>query len=465
MNPNSALNSINPMGWTQSPWLRSDVRRYAYGRKYPICAPVGWLLPSVLFRPSAGAIVQVMMYDENGNSQDITNAASTGIEIVAGNDQDEIIYRGAAPMIGSWTPGVYRFEMTDGRNRWSSDWITWTTDTQRLVKLEYWHDEPLDVPGWGVLSFPQGFRWCVWLNTNLFKPRYQYGQDVREANNVNYPFRKSRWKEYRFALTMPEHVIDAISTAQIHHHVQVTHLDVVYNCTEFRMQDPEWLEEADLAIVSCQFRTGMIATSFAVSLGGSRANEEPCFATTFVVSRFFFDRFGALNPPQGIDVNPRPGYVLYAAFEVENAELYFVPENGEAFLYQYSQGDTFFVPESGNYYIASSIGGGSILQPQILSITGSTLEGLSLPGTIAQIQVRPADGFFSPLPGAYTSSEIEQGVDLTGQLDGIVEARLVLSTAVCGQIFVSAPIAVNAPPEEVLDGIGYDTIATDNEIE
>lgn len=464
-----SLNRLNVQGWTSETQFRLDRRSYSFGQKWDMPIPLGEVLPFTIFRDRTNNPISVAeLVSENGTVTDISASFIPQIDIIPGPVKDQIKYLGNAPIAGSFDEGLYVIRISDGVTTWETEWFVWTADSDKLMKLEWWHFEPIQTQQ-GVITYGNGYRWRCYLKTELFKPSYEFAEEVDNRNTIPFVNRSTTYKEYRTTAILPEFFIDAIRLAAIHSSRVVTFMGVEYKMDTFRMQNPEWIDRADLALVEFRFRTGTIATSYGASLvNDSGIQNQACLPVDFTAVRFLLDRFGALTVPgelaNTIDGNT-PGYILYSDDGADGADLFYVPGSGNPpDFVQYDQGAVIYNQEDGSYYIATAINGGSLLTPRILGIGSApqyTLTGLALPGTIIQVEYRTLTESWQRLPTGYTSAQIQSGIDI-GPLgaDNWTEVRLVMSTSNCGVIFTTDRVilAVDGSP---IGGIGYWTIGDD----
>lgn len=463
-----SLNNINVMGWTTNPRYLNHEREYAMGSKYILPIPLGRILPFVIpRRNSIGAnIVRFTIYDKDEQAVDALSALQgSGLIVESVQGFDQIKFLGSTPLAGAWEPGCYRAVMSDGFTTWYSDYFTWTDDVESLVKVEWWHNTPLNVPG-GVIQYGHPFKLQAYFKTDIAKPSYRFQEDVDRRESIDMPFLSISYKLYQFTVVAPEYLLDCLRLIPVHHNVEITHLGEVIEVDKITMGDAEWIERGDIAGATFTFRAGSTVATYGERAGvdvvGSTVECSPVdFVATRVVSSAearFEERIASFVP------NP-PGYVMRSIPTITGvsnvAYLWYVPEPGVATQQDGTAMEVVFIQSSSTYYLWRSFGGVSAyVLPYIVDISDGpnyTITGHVPAGLTIEIWYRTENGSWQP-HSTTTAAAINAGVDLGTDPSTWMEARLVLSSALCGELQTTSSYTLNQPNPVQLTGIGYQRI-------
>jgi hypothetical protein len=469
-----SLNNLSPIGWHRNPRHLLQQRSYFNNTKYVQPVPTGTVLPFQLFRAKgqAGALTSFIIYRErDGAAFDVLSTVNnTGLSIEMQENVDLISYLSTSSLTGSFEAGYHYAVMQDGVNVWTSDYFLWVDDQNGLIKIEYSHPEDItvDLPHlrtWGTLNNAQPWTFRVYLKTDIAKPTYQFNREVDTRNTVEYPYRRTRYKQYEFTAILSEYLADALSLIPIHANVRITHLGEIIYCDDFRMSEPRWISgRGDMAEFDFTFRSGTLATTYATP-GSSTVTDSPtrsCVSTDYFVERYILDTSNAYASLDDVArvVQSTPSFVLYGT-TAAGVALYKVEDNGDnPVIFPVTQvtNMSVFVQLSNTYYIYN---GGQYVLPRIETIGSApdyTLTATVMGLTSSRIQYRTAGGEYTDLPGTYTQAQLLAGVDLGIAAENYEEVRVVISTNICGDVFITAPVFVTPPPVTVLTGIGYDEI-------
>lgn len=466
-------NNINPMGWHTNPLMLLHNRQFAYGGRYALPIPKGYLLPFQLLRSNGGGdITRFEIINESGVTFDVLASATLMLDYKNGpsdESYDVVRFRGAIPFVGSWELGWYRSIISDGATTWESDWFLWTNDD--LVKIEWCHINHIEIEG-GRIDYSDGFKFWVYLKTDIGMPQYPFEEEVTTNAGESFPFRQTSSKQYQFPAIVSEYLMDCMRLVAIHSEVKIHHLDDVLRATRIRHGRVKWIERGDIAEVLWTFLTKTTTSTYAQSIGAlSIPGGERCLDVAFVANTFINDVNGALNFPYegaGQFLSEPLSYALYSNTGEDGAVLYFNPGNGQTPYPAYTnQGDIIFVRDTQKYYLVSDLNGGSIVAPRILSVGSSptyTITGIVLPGSTIHIQYR-SEGSGWNTAHTVLDPAFNGGVDLGPSAADWTQVRLVFLSPLCGEILTTPVYSIdNGPTSPVPTGIAYDEIGTTLEV-
>ena len=462
------------MGWHTNPLMLLHNRQYFYGDKYKLPIPVGHLLPAQFIRENGagrGDITRMEVIDEAGTVTDVLSSASGMIDYKSspgGFSYDVVRFRGTIPLTGTWEVGWYRALISDGIDTWQSDWFLWT-DTP-LMKVEWWHVNHIAVSE-GHIDYSDGFKFWVYLNTDIGMPQYPYEEEVDRRAGVDLPFRKTSSKQYQFLTIVSEYLMDCMRLIPTNAEIRIYHLDDVLRVTKLRHAPISWIERGDVAKTVWTFLTDTVTSTFAQTIGSlAMPGLESCLDVRFIADSFLLDPYQAVNwPDEGTNGFNPPTYAMYSDTDEDGGELWFIPGNGQRpYLAQVQQGDIIFVRNSQKYYLVSSYQGGSAVTPRVLAVAESptyTITGIVLPGSTIQIQYR-SEGSGWQTAQTVSDSAFNAGIDLGPDAANWTQVRLVLSSPSCGEIFTTPAysLAVNDQPGSAPSGVDYDVIGTTLEV-
>ena len=464
-----SLNNINVMGWHTNPRYLNHAREYAMGSKYNLVVPLGRILPFVIPRTgTAGAgINRFTIYGENGQTYEArTQLQDAGLTYQNIGGADQVKFLDSSPLPGVWEPGCYRAVMSDGFTTWYSDWWMWTQDVENLVKIEWSHNTPLQLPG-GTIQYGFPFKLRAYFKTDIAKPSYRFQEDVDRRESIDMPFLSISYKLYQFTVIAPEYLLDCLRLIPVHHNVEITHLGEVIEVDKITMGDAEWIERGDIAGVTFTFRAGSTVATYGERAGLNTVGPSiQCIGTTYEAERVVtiqeLTNAGSIEELAAFVPNP-PGYFLLEElvfFGETNSrtQIKYVADSSTVQNIQGQDGDVVFVNILNQYYLWHN---GAFVPPGIASISDGptyTLTGYVPAGTTVQIWFRIENGSWQ-IHSTHAAPAINAGVDLGTDASTWLQARLVLASASCGELQTTEAFTLNQPPAEELTGIGYQRIS------
>jgi hypothetical protein len=258
--------------WINNPWAT------------PV--PLGRFLPVQWKMPKGQSITAIKLVNfETGVKVDVFSVFNNGgSSVIAGGaaDEDTFVYPAVLPTGLTAEPGTYFFEVLSGSDTFSSDIFIWVEDPTRLIKIEYWHNEPIETVV-GNLYYNYPYKSVMYLVGEIAKPKYGYEETVLPRESVDLPVQQISFKRHVFAVPLPEHLIDAARAIRLHDEVRITWRGREYDVDSFLMEDPSWEAHGDLAEVVFEFRTDTTVTVNARGHGGSFYGVEPggCISTSY----------------------------------------------------------------------------------------------------------------------------------------------------------------------------------------
>lgn len=253
------------------------LKSYAYGHAAPICTTRNQVPPFQVVYPLDAASVNsvVLISRETGAESDIyPGMVLAGLKTNTFPDYKILKWRSSTAIPGSLMgEGVYYLKISNGVYIWYSEDFCMKGDVSSLWKIEYCHAEDFPLPDIGHIDYTEGYRNYFYLNTEIGKPAYGYEEEVKRRDGVNLPLQQIRFKSHRFALVLPEEVIDAMSLIPLHDTVEISRGDVEHEVDEITV-NVEWQEQGDLAVCEFEFRTDSVV----VVNGRGVSAEEDCTA-------------------------------------------------------------------------------------------------------------------------------------------------------------------------------------------
>lgn len=466
------LINVSVLGWTTDPLLLTHRRKYAYGRKYHLPILTGYIFPFQLSRPHQinGISNVTLVQDETGTEVDITaEMVNSGLSIVTteGASTDMIRYLGTVPIAGTWSEGLYYLKMTDSTTQWYSDFFCFTDVVDDFVKLEWWHNSPIEYRD-GIIDYSFPYRNYVYLHTDIGKPTYPVDELIDTREGREFAIRTTTWKEYQFNAVVPEYLTDVFRLIRQHDNQRVIVGDTTYVCDLLKM-DPEieWIGTGLFGAASFVFRTGtFVSTRSKPGQGQTNANPNACVATRYTVNQIvtgseFFANFSDVTSFG----NPGEFFAVNSVFDIGagpqgSLSVYRIKADGTAQLETAIEDDLFFDVETLTYYVHR---GDSIAFniPEITSVvrdadpaTTATITAYTITGATVELMYRtPLNTFVSA--GTFTSAQLKAGLNI--DVDGWEAVKLRFITTSCGFIQETEVFFIDLPAANPLTGLNYTT--------
>jgi len=217
--------------------------------------------------------VQVNLIDlVDDSSTDITSYFTwdTDLYIEEFTDYNYLIYNRSKNLNTNLENGTYYLKITvDSTNYYSEVFCVKSIIGTTIIT--YYSD--MDIDG---IDYTNGaktqFQNKIIVPNKLFKPDYLTESEGAEDGEGNFLATfKSRVKNYKLVLYVPEYIVDAMTLIGMHEHITViTDNGESYAETltveqdSFEVTSIEWTEHKSFAKVTCEFRTGrVVKTNFA----------------------------------------------------------------------------------------------------------------------------------------------------------------------------------------------------------
>jgi hypothetical protein len=171
------------------------------------------------------------------------------------------IYTGNVALGTPITNGHKYLRLSDGTDTFYSEVFQPCGDASRFIKIEWWRDTDLVYQGGRVAYNGTGFINTMYLDADIAKPTYQY--EIEETARDGYKFREKTvsFKQFAFDAILPESIIDVLARLTNHEYVVIDYNGITYRSTSIEMDEPEWEEHGDLAVVPFRFETDTVITS------------------------------------------------------------------------------------------------------------------------------------------------------------------------------------------------------------
>jgi len=276
MTPN---NNLSVLPFYDSINKQNHRKDYAFGEIFPLTVPDRRVLPFQIIRPtSPESIIGVKLVNlSTGDRVGILEALGSALTINRFETEgyDIIQCNNILPMNINTPEGQYYLELDDGVQYFYSEVFCIVRNTDNYLTLEYGDEEDLIFEG-GRVCYADGFRFRVYLPTQLGRPDYEFSEQVDDRDGYKFIEKQISEKTYKFNFTAPEYLCDAMRLVRMSDYVTVTNKGDSYNVDSFLMT-PTWLEGGYLAKVECEFQCDTVIKK----LGRASGSEIPNFNNDF----------------------------------------------------------------------------------------------------------------------------------------------------------------------------------------
>lgn len=254
-------NNLSVLPFYKSSGRQNHRKDYAQGEVFPLITPDRKILPFQIIRNHrANGITQVLLKNFDGSTHlDITSQMlSTGLVIKEYSSfyYDIISYDGVLPMPIMTPEGRYYIEVSDGVERVYSDVFTIVRNLSDYLKITYWDNESLLFDG-GRIDFSAGFKYSIYLPTELGRPEYPFSEEVEDRDGFSFVEKQVSEKTFKFNFIAPEYLCDAMRIIRMVDNVEITNKGDTYDADSFLIT-PKWLEGGYLASVEAEFQCNTI---------------------------------------------------------------------------------------------------------------------------------------------------------------------------------------------------------------
>lgn len=263
---------LSPLKFYDKRLKQNHNKSYAYGHVTPLVMPFNTLDPFQFVLPyNATDIVyaQLTSYGYGGKNFNGTEVIITGfidhlkeagLKVVNVYNQEIgnkkiCIFPGLYPLSKVTYEGVYDLRLKDDQDNWYySEMFCFSNNTSNLLTIEYWNPECDFAMNNGLITFTDGFKFKLRLNTELGKPEYSFEEEVTKRLGYQFIENQTSKKIYKFNAVVPEYICDAMRIIKLCSKKTITSLDSTYDAISFDM-DVDWQDQGDLASVNCSFET------------------------------------------------------------------------------------------------------------------------------------------------------------------------------------------------------------------
>lgn len=286
-------NNLSVLPFYDSIDEQSFRRSYAYGYKFPLICARGFLPPFQLRIADPVMATDVAVYEfELVNAQtgavvvvwqETYAGGSMHVSLKAYDDAYTlVIYDGRTPIpaLANIPQGQYYIRLTAWKGygaestTYYSDVITVVALLDGYICVSWWDDSDLILDG-GRISYADGFRNFVYLNTEIGKPEYTFEEEGESRDGFFFAEKQISEKVYNCVALMPEYLCDVMRLVRLSDHVHIVDgYGRTYACDQFLMS-VDWQEQGDLASVVIEFQTDTVVKKLA------RASTTPAPAGDF----------------------------------------------------------------------------------------------------------------------------------------------------------------------------------------
>ena len=277
---------LSPLKFYDSPVKQEFRKSYAYGHISPLIIKANILSPFQFVIPNNLPLKQLSRayirdIHDNRITGDIANRLiETGFSIISADGYNVAIFLGVFPIPEIQHEGQYYLELISEDNIWSyySEVFCCTNNLADYLEIEYWNDAGDFSLKNGTIAFANGFRFKLYLKSELGKPEYNFEEEA--TKRLGYSFIESQVskKIYRFNAVVPEYICDAMRLIRLCSNKTLISKGETYDMLSFDM-DIDWQQQGDLASATCEFETDNVL----VNLGG--------FTPTYKDGDFKYEHF------------------------------------------------------------------------------------------------------------------------------------------------------------------------------
>jgi hypothetical protein len=277
LSPNS---NFSMLPWLPHVKYQQHRKPEAQGKVWPLIAGVKKLPPFQIYRPHpelAHPITFFQVYEISVNSKGITTilntydilaeATTAGLTIREFPDDgyDLITWPGDTAL-ATLLPneGTYYASISDAvdgeGNTWYSEAFCIKSDLSKYLKISFWHDVGLSVPGHHI-SYATPFKNFIYLETTVNKPEYSNRPDVNDVDGFPYVMYQVSVKTFRFNVLLPEYAMDLIRLLSHHYYIVIEENGLTYEVIWIDGIQGEWLPQGNLCPWEFKFLTDTIVAT------------------------------------------------------------------------------------------------------------------------------------------------------------------------------------------------------------
>lgn len=250
-------NNMSPLAFYMDLNKQDHRRDYSHGKIFPLVSPIN-IVPPFQFIASSTIIDYVKIINlSTGSIQDITgDLISLGLTSNVLSGYNVIKYPGVLPIASLLDEGTYYLEIAIDGIKWYSEVFALISNLDNYLKLEY-HDSENFYFENGVIDFSGGFRFIVYLDTQLGRPDYIFKEEVEERDGRRFYESQVSEKIFRCTFLATEYLLDALRLVRM-----VDYVTIINRGDEYEVDDilltVKWLDVNHLASVDAEIRNGTI---------------------------------------------------------------------------------------------------------------------------------------------------------------------------------------------------------------
>ena len=240
-------------------------RTYSYGDVYPLYTPVGYVPTFQIVVPHGSyTLSTVRLYRKGGAlvASVLSAMQTAGLQRMSFTDYDMIVFPSSVGGIYSGEGQYYlTIEQSDG-SVYYSDVFTAVGQISPYLKIEWWDAQDLLMDGCRLVYDLGGqtpFRHCLYLDTQLGKPEYEFNEEGETRDGYFFPEKQISEKKYKCAFLASESLCDAMRFIRLSDYVKVTdRYGNIYRADTFLIT-PKWEQQGNLAGVEMEFTCDTVA--------------------------------------------------------------------------------------------------------------------------------------------------------------------------------------------------------------
>ena len=234
---------------------------YSYGDVYSLITPDKNILPFQIVREYSGDSISLVTLRklDGSTSIDITDEMiDTGLVInqYESDGYEVVIYKGILPMAITTPEGQYYLEITIGTTIYYSDVFCYVRDVTNMLKIQYWDEESF-IYNNGLIDYTTGFKFTIYLDTQLGRPEYEFDESVDDRDGFAFYQKQISEKTFKFIFIAPEYLCDAMRFIRMSDNITITNKGDVYNADTFLIT-PKWQSGGYIASVEAEFQCDTI---------------------------------------------------------------------------------------------------------------------------------------------------------------------------------------------------------------
>ena len=248
-------NDLNVLAWYGNRNMQLHRRYYSQSYIYPLCTPVGKIMPFQIILPKKNnRVIKAELFSIDDNRvADITKQLMLNVIMHKESNCDIFVNAGFFTMLGEYNEGSYYIALSDDSDKYYSEVFTFG-DVSCMVKIEYSNQHSLtDIHGNIQVYYGDMYTNIIYLDMGIGRPEYTFIEEGEERDGKFVPTYQISQKKFIAKVRLPEHIIDAIRIVPLHDFITITdgRSGIEYNVEHISM-DVKW-GTSYLANVSIEF--------------------------------------------------------------------------------------------------------------------------------------------------------------------------------------------------------------------